>query len=240
MLNKCPLGFDTWSDVNTNLWNFDEDFEEQIANDATLYPAGFRSYVLGIYNKPPVCMMVNQSKDKKVEIMVESPMENVNLCISDAAYNGVDKNDVGSVSVCGTGKIYACFTSAMADNLDGDSGAQENFGFIVWCQAGCEDMEIDLWIRVRKSDQSWDDGKTDMTDDLEHWCEGERGNTFTDANSVEQMYYTYPSDLVPDEPTDYPFHITQIFGRNAGSQTHPRIWLVSGLVAVALVLGLFA
>lgn len=239
MLNKCPEGFDTWQDVSTNQWNFDEDYEDQIADGATLYPAGFRPYVLGIYNEPPVCMFVTQSKDKKVEILVESPMENVNLCISDAAYNGVNMNDVGSVAVCGTGKIYACFTSAMAENLD-ENNNQENFGFYVWCSEGCEDMEIDLWIRVRKSNGSWDDGKTDVTDDLEHWCEGERGATFTDGNGQEQMYYTYPSDLVPDEPSSYPFHINQIFGRNAGSQTQPRIWLVSGLVAVALILGLFA
>jgi len=154
-------------------------------------------------------------------------MDNANLCINDAAYAGVGNNNVGSGMNCGTGKIYACFTAATATN--------ENFGFFVDCKEGCEDMDIDVWIRIRVSDRSWDEGKTDTESDLEHWCEQERGNTNVQGN----MYYTYPSDLLPDEPSDYPFHIRQIFGFNAGSQTKPRVWLVS-LVALVGLACLFA
>jgi len=225
--NMCPDGYDSWSDVASSSWTFDENWGDLLVAGQTVYPAGFKSYSLGIYNEPPVCMFVPGSRNKKIEILIESPMENVNLCISDADYDGWSNNNVGSVTNCGTGKLYACFTAARAEG-------RGNFGFIVKCEEGCEDMEIDLWIRVRLSDQTWDAGKTGVADDLEHWCEGERGNTFTDSNGDEQMYYTYPSDLIPDEPSQYPFHIEQIFGRNSGSQTKPHIWLVSVLALVGL------
>lgn len=237
MSRKCPDGYDTWANVDSATWDFDDDWEDKLADGQTVYPAGFRPYTLGRYNEPPVCMFVQQSKNKKIEILIESPMENVNLCITDADYDGISNNDVGNVKNCGTGKIYACFTASKSDK----DGQEENFGFIVSCEEGCEDMDIDLWIRVRLSTQDWDAGKTSTQDDLEHWCEGERGATFQ-IDNVDQdgkMYYTYPSDLIPDEPSTYPFHIQQIFGRNAGSQTKPHIWMVS-VVAILGLACLFA
>jgi len=234
MLQKCPDGVDSWDDIDSDEWVWDDDWEDQIADGATVYPAGFRDYTLGRYNDPPVCMFVPGSKNKKVEILIESQMENVNLCVTDADYNGMSNNNVGAVSNCGTGKIYACFTAAQAEAASGQTA--QNFGFIVTCDQGCEDMDIDILIRVRLSSQTWDDGKTGVADDLEHWCEGERGKTFT-INNVEQegkLFYTYPSDLVPDEPSSYPFHIQQIFGMNAGSSTKPHMWLVSSLALVGL------
>jgi len=226
---KCPDGYDEWDDVDSAEWNFDDDWEDQISDGDTVYPAGFRNYTLGRYNEPPVCMFVDGSRNKKIEILMESPMENVNLCITDADYDGISNNEVGAVQNCGTGKIYACFTAAQAEDT-------ENFGFIVSCEEGCEDMDIELWIRVRLSTRNWDAGKTDTTTDLEHWCEGERGTTFMidDVEQPGKYYYTYPSDLIPDEPSNYPFHIQQIFGRNAGSQTKPHIWLVSVVALVGL------
>jgi len=242
LMAKCEEGYDRWQGVNSNNWYFETDWEEQIAAGNTIYPMGFKNFELGQYNDPPVCMSVPGSKDKKVEIMVESPMENANLCITDASYNGISNNQVGSVDNCGTGKIYACFTAALAENVVADgtgSNSQEDFGFYISCQEGCEDMAIDVWVRVRLSTQSWSQGKTNTTDDLEHWCEGERGNTVEGGNGDGVMYYQYPSDLIPDEPTNYPFHIQQIFGRNSGTHTKPHILLVS-IVALACIACLFA
>jgi len=237
--DKCPVGFKEWEDVDANDWYWETDWEQQITNGQTIYPAGFRNYELGIYNEPPVCMFVPGSKNKKVEIMVESPMENVNLCIYDADYDGISNNNVGSVQNCGTGKLYACFTGAQVEE---NGTSNENFGFIVKCEEGCEDMTIDLWIRVRLSSRTWQQGKDTVENDLEHWCEGERGkefvdnngNTAADSNGNPMLYYTYPSDIVPDEPSQYPFHIEQIFGKNSGSQTKPHIWLVSIVALVGL------
>jgi len=243
MKQKCPSieeyhgetgnGYSVWDDVDSAEWDFEDDWEDRIEDGEVVYPAGFRNYTLGQFNEPPVCIFVDDSRNKKIEVLIESPMENTNLCITDADYDGISNNDVGNVKNCGTGKIYACFTAAEVQGTDDNP---ENFGFIVNCEEGCEDMDITLWIRVRLSKQNWDAGKTSTKDDLEHWCEGERGSTFT-INNVEQpgkMFYTYPSDLVPDEPSVYPFHIQHIFGRNAGSQTKPNIWLVSVVAVVGL------
>jgi len=243
----CPNGFFNWMEGTApteDEWTFEENWAEYILNGTTpdgasgVYPAGFRNFQLPRYSEPPICVMVGDhedmindkftSRDKKVEILMESPMENANLCINDASYTGVGNNNVGSVQNCGTGKVYACFTAASSED--------ENFGFYVDCKEGCEDMEIDVWIRIRVSDKSWDEGKSTTEDDLEHWCEQERG-TVMDGN--DEMYYTFPSDLLPDKPSKYPFHIEQIFGKNAGSQTRPNIWAIS-LIAVLGLACLFA
>jgi len=249
MDHYCPNGYVDWDTdfaVDEDNWYFGTDWAEWMANNTSpdgysgqtatslypatsVFPAGFKPFVLPRWSEPPICMLVDGTRDKKVEIMMESPMDNVNLCINDASYSGAGTNDVGSVSNCGTGKIYACFTAATATN--------ENFGFYVDCEEGCEDMDIDVWIRVRISPRSWDAGKTDVESDLEHWCERERGATLNDDGAT--MYYTYPSDLLPDKPSKYPFHIEQIFGRNSGSQARPNIWAVS-LLAFFGIACLFA
>jgi len=222
-------GYDTWSNVPSSEWYWEDDWDEWDANNTSpitratgqVYPAGFRPYELGQYSEPPICMLVGGSSDKKIEVLMESPLENANLCIRDAAPSGAGNNDVGNIENCGSGKIYACFTAATANAQD--------FGFYVTCEEGCEDMIVDVWIRVRISEKSWDEGKTNTTDDLEHWCEGERGTHFDSEDLDSPLYYTYPSDLIPDEPSEYPFHIHQIFGNNAGSLTGPNIWLIVGL-----------
>jgi len=244
LTHYCPDGYVEWDESfapDTDDWYFGQDWATLIAEgDSTIYPAGFRQFNLARYSEPPICMKVGDdnnsgdkfnSRDKKVEILMESPMENANLCINDVSYSGVGNNNVGSVSNCGTGKIYACFTAA--------TNTGDNFGFYVDCKEGCEDMDIDVWIRVRVSEKSWDEGKETTADDLEHWCEQERGEELTDTDGAPHLYYTYPSDLLPDEPSKYPFHIHQIFGQNAGSQTKPNIWVIS-LIAVAGLACLFA
>jgi len=233
-------GVDSITIISEDNWYFGTDWSEWLTifngNGTSppgyngVHPAGFVPFELARYSEPPIAIMVDGSRDKKIEILMESPMDNVNLCINDASYTGVGTNNVGSVQNCGTGKLYACFTGATAED-------EEDFGFYVDCKSGCEDMAIDVWMRVRVSDQSWDQGKTNTTNDLEHWCETERGTTMN--NDGATLYYTYPSDLLPDKPSKYPFHIIQIFGRNAGSQTRPNIWAIS-LVAVLGLACLFA
>jgi len=229
-------GFERWESVDSDYWYWGDDWEEWLENgtspfkDGTgeVYPAGFRPYELKIFNEPPICMLVPNSADYKIEVLMESPLENANLCIHDAAYDGVGNNRVGNVENCGSGKIYACFTAATASRED-------DFGFYVSCETGCEDMAVDVWIRVRVSPIKWDEGKKDTASDLEHWCEGEKGAHIDADDPTSAMYYTYPSDLIPDEPSKYPFHIHHIFGRNAGGVEHPALW-TAPLAVMALLL----
>lgn len=238
LANFCPNSADrfTWSRVNTNEWYWGDDYPAYLANARDIFnnteqyppndgihPAGFRLYTLKQYSEPPICMTISQSRNKKVEVMMEADLGNANLCITDASYSGVATNDVGNIKNCGTGKVYACFTAATA-------ASNANFQFYVSCESGCEDSDVGVWIRVRISELDWTVGKTNTTNDLEHWCEAERG-TYFDENTEEHLYYTYPSDLVPDEPNSRPFWIQHTTPGNAGGMDRPRVWLVS-LVAV--------
>jgi len=223
-------GYNTWQEVDINDWDMTDDWDEDFQDGIEVHPAGFRYYVLGHYNEPPICMLVPESSDKKVEVLIESPLENANLCIYDASYDQVASNNVGNVQNCGTGKVYACFTAATVGGGD--------LGFYVMCNnEGCEDSEVPVWIRIRVSDQSWSAGKTSTADDLEHWCEAERGTHLIEDDYSSPLYYTYPSDLVPDEPSNYPFHIHQIFGKNAGSRTSPSLWVTLAAFGLWLVIG---
>lgn len=234
---QTVVGYDTWTEgeIPESQWYWGDDWDEWLANgtspftgeEGKVYPAGFKLYNLAQYNEPPICVKVSSARDKKVEILMESPIGNANLCINDAQYNDVGTNNVGNVANCGSGKIYACFTAASADG--------QTLGFYVDCQEGCEDSDLDVWIRIRISDKSWDEGKTTVSSDLEHWCEKERGTEVDPDAEAPHLYYTYPSDLVPDEPSDYPFHIHQIFGRSAAAHTRPQVWLVTLMAAFGLV-----
>lgn len=246
--NTIYPGYYEWTTetepINETFWSWSNSWQTEEAAGETVYPAGFNQYTLGWYNNPPICMKVEGSHDKKVEILLESDTENANLCIHDASDTSVDLNEVGSVSNCGTGKLYACFTAATADDGSGDSG--EDFGFYVFCNgSGCEQSDLTVRMRIRLSERSWDDGKTDLTDDLEHWCEYERGTNIEDHidinegdNGYGQSYYTYPSDLLPDNPTTFPFHITHLGYKSSASLARPSIWLP--LLAAGLATVFFA
>jgi len=238
----CPIdesgsypGYYEWSESTAPAeteWTWETTWQADEANGATVYPAGFQRYTLGWYNNPPICMKVEGSHDKKVEILLESDTENANLCLHDASDMSVDLNEVGSVSNCGTGKLYACFTAATAEDT-ADTSSGEDFGFYVFCNgSGCEQSDLTVRMRIRLSEQSWDDGKTDLTDDLEHWCEYERGTNIEDHvslsegdNGYGESYYTYPSDLLPDNPSQFPFHITHLGYSSSTGFVRPSIWL---------------
>lgn len=235
-----------WEEVPADDWYWEDDWDELLRNrlrkdgstmaipstvpggpQAEIYPAGFKLYQLPIYSEPPICQWVPNSRDKKVEILLESNLENANLCIHDVSYNNVGSNSVGNIENCGSGKIYACFTAATVEGQD--------FGFYVSCETGCEDMFVDVWMRIRVSTMSWDDGKEGVSSDLEHWCEGERGAHLDSEDITTELYYQYPSDLIPDKPSKYPFHIHQIFGGSPGSHTRPSVWLTTLLLSLGVV-----
>jgi len=236
--NYCGTGgADTWYDVDDDDWYWGNDFYDFVkagtqkdgVTPGDIYPAGFRSMILPWYNEPPICLLVPESHDKKVEILLESELDNANLCIHDASDTSVGKNDVGSIDNCGTGKIYACFTAATL------AASREDFGFYIYCNDGCEESDIPVWIRIRISDRDWDDGKDGVENDLEHWCERERG-THYEGDDDEPLMYTYPSDLLPDEPSKYPFHIKHLLTRSAASVNRPGLWLAALLLAPLVAL----
>jgi len=197
----------TWTDIPTDDWYWGTDYNEKVAAGEDVSPAGFRPYTLVEFNEPPVCMEVPDSGDKKVEILIETVVEDAHICIHDASDIGFANNDVGNVDTCGMGLLYACFTAAEAED---DTNNYEDFSFYVYCKESCEASDVGIWMRIRTSEQTWEAGKTGVDDDLEMWCEMEKGTVLNDTDGVEHNYFTYPEDLITDNPLVFPYRIVQV------------------------------
>jgi len=195
-----------------------------------IFPAGFRSYSLREFNEPPLCIHVPNSSDKKVEVMIETEMNDSRVCVTDGRDVGVFTNDVGNVRTCDNGQLYSCFTAATTN-----SGNGSDFFFYISCEGSCEASDVDLWIRMRMSDRNWEQGKKDWSEDIEYWCEEEKGKTCLDNKKVERNEFTYPSELLPDEPEKYPYRITQTFPDSAGALS-TALACLAGLVAAYYVM----
>jgi len=229
-----------WQDVPLDEWYWGTDYNVKVAaGEEDIYPAGFKPFTLVEFNQPPVCVTVPGSGDKKVEILIETTVEDAHICIHDASDIGFANNDVGNVDTCGMGLLYACFTAAEAEDIT--NGNVADFSFYVYCKESCEASDVGLWMRVRTSDQTWEAGKTGVDDDLEMWCEMEKGTVLNDTDGTEHNYFTYPEDLVADEPVVFPFRIVQVDGttviRSDGKSNALAIALVSVFIILFFIIG---
>jgi len=223
----------TWEDVPEDEWYWGTDYNERVAAGDDLHPAGFRAYTLVEFNEPPVCMNVPDSGDKKVEILIETVVEDAHICIHDASDIGFANNDVGNVDTCGMGLLYACFTAAEAEVDEYDTANYEDFSFYVYCKESCEASDVGIWMRVRTSSQTWEAGKTGVADDLEMWCEMEKGTVLNDTENHEHHYFTYPEDLVADDPVVFPFRIVQVDAlstTDSDGNTNPVAYVIVGVL----------
>jgi len=224
-----------WTDVAEDKWYWGTDYNEKVARgEKGVFPAGFRAYTLVEFNEPPVCMMVPDSGDKKVEILIETTVEDAHICIHDASDIGFANNDVGNVDTCAMGLLYACFTAAEAE--DNTNNRYDDFSFYVYCKESCEASDVGLWMRIRTSTQTWEAGKTGVADDLEMWCEMEKGTTMTDAEGNQHNYFSYPEDLVSDDPLVFPFRIVQVDGNTITSSDGNNNTVVYVVVGILICL----
>jgi len=197
-----------------------------------IYPAGFQSFSLREFNEPPLCIHVPDSSDKKVEVMIETEMNDSRVCVMDGRDMGVYTNDVGNVRTCDNGKLYSCFTAATSRTSG--SGPQD-FYFYISCEGSCEASDVDVWIRLRKSQLSWDIGKQDWESDIEYWCEHERGTEAAEKNRPNKIHpeFMYPSELLPEQPQEYPYRITNRFDDSAASASS-ALWAIVVAAVMAL------
>jgi len=198
-----------------------------------IYPAGFRSYSLREFNEPPLCIHVPSSSDKKVEVMIETEMNDSRICVTDGRDMGVFNNDVGNVRTCDNGQLYSCFTAANTKARTG--GAKDDFFFYISCEGSCEASDVDLWIRMRVSDRDWNAGKQNWSEDIEYWCEEERATTYIGPDGEVRDEFTFPHELLPEEPREYPYRITHSFPDSAGALS-TALACLAGLVAAIWVM----
>jgi len=195
-----------------------------------IFPAGFRSYSLREFNEPPLCIHVPNSSDKKVEVMIETEMNDSRICVTDGRDMGVFNNDVGNVRTCDNGQLYSCFTAATTA-----TNANNDFFFYISCEGSCEASDVDLWIRMRMSDRNWNQGKKDWSEDIEYWCEDERATTYIAPNGDVRNEFTFPHELLPAEPKKYPYRITHTFPDSAGALS-TALACLAGLAAALWVM----
>lgn len=199
-----------------------------------IYPAGFRAFSLREFNEPPLCIHVPNSSDKKVEVMIETEMNDSRICVTDGRDMGVFNNDVGNVKTCDNGQLYSCFTAATTQT-GGNSQYRNDFFFYISCEGSCEASDVDLWVRMRMSEQAWEEGKKDWASDIEYWCEGETATFYLGPNGEKRNEFTYPHELLPDEPREYPYRITHSMPDSA-SAISTVIACFAGLIAAIWVL----
>jgi len=200
-------GYESRAEANENGCSWDDDVVWKTYTLQDIYPAGFRAFSLREFNEPPLCIHVPFSSDKKVEVMIETEMNDSRICVTDGRDMGVFNNDVGNVKTCDNGQLYSCFTAATTQT-QGNGQYRNDFFFYISCEGSCEASDVDLWIRMRMSETNWEDGKKDWADDIEYWCEGERATFYEGPNGEKRNEFTYPHELLPDEPYEYPYRIT--------------------------------
>lgn len=234
LLKHCPTTYTNWTAEPEDNWYWESDWANRVSNGESVYPVGFKQYTLAEFNEPPICIHVPNSGDKKVEILIESEQTDASICIHDASDPGYSNNDVGNVATCGKGQLYSCFTAAEVSQVDDAqqtiAGTLEDFSFYIYCQESCEASDVNLWIRIRQSEQTWDVGKTGVEDDLEMWCEMEKGTTL--PGNDDAHYFTWPSELINDNPSWWPFKILPRDNRSAAVPHSAKAGLFAALLSM--------
>lgn len=152
-------------------------------------PGGFKYGILAIYNQPPVCVCVDNSYDRNVEIAIETLTPNARVCVLDATKADTNSNqNPGEVSDCDEGRFYKCFPSQTDQDLI----------FRIYCDAGCEDENVELFYRARMSPYRWTvtrdaTGYAAGSNPTEMWCD------YIPGEEPERMQYPLDiADVVPD------------------------------------------
>jgi len=261
LFSECgwPLNEATNFNVNGNIVDASSMATHRVVN---IYPAGFKPFDLREFNEPPVCIWVPQSGDKKVEVMIETEMNDASVCIRDGSDLGMGRNgDVGNVETCNEGRLEACFTAASNPRCeqyelaecDAVTGCRQDgakcqedpseldrpdFFFMIYCEGSCEATDIDLWLRIRTSRIDWNAGKKTTQDDIEMWCEKEKGSTSeymigdSKTEKITREDYTWPSDLLPENPDTDPFDITHIYRRSSANNLRTTMACIVSLLTI--------
>jgi len=190
--------------MNDTTWEDKYDNQEPPANAPDLaytneyHPIGFVNARLAEFNAPPVCVFVPTAGGRVIEIRVESDTPGNKVCVDDLQDDSLaNKNNPGITQSCDDSRLKTCFP----DGAVGLNAANERvgFAFLITCQDSCEARDIDLWLRVRASDTTWEQGSEAAETNVEMWCQwGISGEQFS-------KWDRFPSDLTPPkDPKIFP------------------------------------
>jgi len=158
------------------------------AYDNQYFPAGFIHAKLHEFNDPPVCVFIPSAGGRVIEIRVEPDESGNTVCFNDLHDDTEERNNPGQITTCDDTRLRACFP-------DGDLGKPDNdnvpgFPFFINCVEGCEDSDVNLWLRARASETTWADVENQAAEEnIEMWC------AWMDQNDTK--WDTYPSEIRP-------------------------------------------
>lgn len=225
-------------------------------------PAGFKSYSLAEFNEPPVCLSVPHSANKKVEVMIETDSKDSRVCIIDGSDLGVSNNNVGNIKTCDNGQLYACFNGQ--DNSSFEfyifcDEACEASDVQIWVRIRISEGDwdtgkttteddIEMWCEMEKTQtknikvsagEIKDEnnllklngltGETVLSSYPSNTWEGKDGDYYFLFND-----YTWPSEINPREPANYPFRISKGGLTSSANGYHCKL-LVAFVTAVIVL-----
>ena len=119
--------------------------------EAYYRPLGFRYAELGVYNDPTICLHVETGvQGYKVELMVYTITRDASICVEDMSADDYNQQETGAVSACDSQYVYKCFDA----NTD-----EDELHVSIFCQTNCEDINVQVLWRFRRSSLTWDDSR---------------------------------------------------------------------------------
>jgi len=178
-----------WADVPANRWTVDPHFDEGLPADYAslwngrdsefLFPNGFRKGQVFEDNNPPFCFNVPNTKNRQVQVMLQTVDPQSALCIKDITVN---TRATGGLDSCFSGRRTACF------GAQSDTSKLQLMVYVP--SSGGATTATAFWYRVRVSGDPSSITEAARQDSarssLEAWC------AMQDQN-VDMM--KYPADL---------------------------------------------
>jgi len=162
------------------------DFKKQPQHRNEYYPGGFMHAKLREYNKPPVCVYLPNSGGKMIEIKAEPEAPGNRLCVSDLKDDFTNKDSSGQTTTCDDSQLRTCFSEASTESEN-----PPDFAFYIYCDGeGCEDSDVDFWLRARHNERKLSDVEDDTAlDNPEMYCQY--------ILDEYPEWDIYPSDITP-------------------------------------------
>jgi len=127
---------------------------------------------------PPFCTAVWGVGDRMVEVLAETTVPDMRICVSDDNASG-NNADPATVSRCGMGTVSACVPAKSSNVMQ----------LVFYCDKDCPTHDYSFWYRIRVSPVTFsqDQGPNSASNNINMWC--------AMLNQATGPGPKYPSDL---------------------------------------------